>query len=88
MKKIVYCIVLIFALFIILGGVFSISEKGMDLADFILLLIFSLLSIFCIYKLIKLTRSNKKEMVEENHYNKKMIALIMKKEIWIKSLKI
>lgn len=39
----------------------------MDFADFTLLLIFSLLSIFCIYKLIRLNRSNKKEIVEENH---------------------
>lgn len=58
MKKILYCTVLLFSSLVVLGGFMVISENGIDLLDFTLLVIFISLSIFSIYKLVKAIQSN------------------------------
>lgn len=56
-----------FSIFMIIGGIITISEEGAETIDIILLLAFLLLMIFSIYKLVKIKKMNEKNNPKENY---------------------
>lgn len=71
MKKTMYWIFIGFSIFMIIGGITSISEEGAEAIDIILFLAFLLLMIFSIYKLVKIKKMDEENKPKENYLQKR-----------------
>lgn len=61
MKKIIYWILILLSIFMLIGGIGSILDNGVDILDFIMILFFACIIIFCIFKLKKSRHSKIKK---------------------------
>ncbi|AMY05099.1 hypothetical protein CD149_00450 [Staphylococcus condimenti] len=80
MKKVMYWVFIGFSIFMIIGGIISISEDGAEEIDILLFLVFLLLLIFSIYKLVKIKKMNEMNKPKENYLLKKLEEEYRKKQ--------